>query len=381
MYQYSPNHNAVFPGSGPAYRWRLNVGAKINGGLAIVGDTLYAETFAPAVIAVDRRTGKLLWRTTVPNIVMTTPIVADGLVIVGTGRDRVALDNGKTLIWGSPGGDEIIALRAGDGKVVWTHQTVGEDMPSPALVRVGGRDAVVFANGDDHVRALDVRSGRLLWATPIVGVSTMASAAASRGIVYVLAGVSADMHMPDHVYAVRASDGYIVWKAPYGNADCSPVVADGKVVVEDASGAGDGVLNNVYAIDTAGGRLAWSSQSNAGSLTGVGSNEEAIAAMVDRGVLFQSLPAVQKFAAFDLRTGHVLWSTPTHAAVKMSAIADNGRIYVGDTGGYLYRMAEGDGSMLAQRKFPMPFTTSSPVIVDRTLYISDWSTLYAMPVS
>jgi outer membrane protein assembly factor BamB len=384
MYQYYPSHNAVFAGREAPYRWSYRAGAKINGGLAVVGDTLYAETFAPAVIALDRRTGKLLWNAPMPNTVMTTPIVGDGLVIVGTGKDHTLVANGRTLIWGIPGGDEIVALNAGTGRVVWTYKTVGEDMPSPALVRVGSRDVVVFANGDDHVRALDLRTGKLLWSTQILGVSTMASAAAVNGVVYVLAGTSADMHLPDHVYAVRAGDGALLWQAPYGNADDSPVVGAGKVVVEDAQtfpGPPDAnAFNTVYALDAGTGRLAWKERSDSGFLTGVGSNEEAIAAMIGGNVLFQSLPAARRFAAFDLATGHVLWSTPTKAAVKMSAVARDGRIYVGDTAGVFYVLAEGDGRILDRAQYGAPFTTSSPVIVGQTLYVANTADVLAMPL-
>lgn len=384
MYQYAPDHNAVFADTGPAYSWRFDAGGQINGGLAVVGNALFAETFAPSVIALDRTDGKLLWKTRMPNVVMTTPIVADGLVIVGTGRDRVALDNGRTLIWGSPGGDEVAALDQTSGRVVWTYKTVGEDMPSPALVTIGGRDAVVFANGDDHIRALDARSGHLIWSTPMLGVSTMASAAAANGVVYVLAGVSADMHVPDHVYAVRASDGDILWAAPYGNADDSPVVAEGHVVVEDGQvfpgPASANASNDVYALDSESGRLIWGKRSDPGYFTSTGTNEEAIAALIQGGVVFQSFPAARRLVAFDLQTGHAIWSVATQAAVKMSAIAAGDRLYFGDTAGFLYTVQEGDGRVLSRRYFGRPFTCSSPVLVGSTLYIANNDRIFALPM-
>lgn len=380
MYQSRPDHNAVFAGKEPAWQWHVDAGGKINGGLAVAGNTLYAETFAPAVIAVDRRNGKVLWRTGMPNIVMTTPIVADGVAIVGTGRDRVAIDRGRDIVWGVPGGDEIVALDARTGRVRWRFKTVGEDMPSPALARVGGRDAVIFANGDDRVRALDVRTGHLLWSTPLLGVSTMASAALKDGLAYVLAGPSAASHLPDHVYAVRVSNGSIAWKAPYGNADCSPVLGRRNVFVEDAQTDTGRAFNDVFALDAPTGRLRWSYESGFGTFTSVGSNEEAIAGMVDRGVLFQSLPAASRFAAFDESTGRVLWSIRTDAAVKTSAIALDGHVYFGDTAGVFYALDEGNGRVAARKQFDKPFTTSSPIVVGRTLYIANWATLWAIPL-
>lgn len=383
MYQYQPNHNAVFSSAEPAHEWRYNAGGRINGGLAVVGATLYVESFAPAVTALDRNTGRVLWRTRMPNLVMTTPIVAEGLVIVGTGTSHIAVNHGRTLIWGVPGGDEIAALDVSSGRIVWTYRTVGEDMPSPALATVGTREAVVFANGDSHVRALDLRTGRLIWSTPLLGSSSMASAAVDGGIVYVGVSVWTGTN-PDHVYAVRASDGRIVWVAPYGNSDSSPVVAEHHVAVEDdlmlpgppnADGA-----NDVYALDTGSGNLIWGRRSGRGYFTGVATNEGAIAGMIERGVLFHSFPAARRFVAFDLITGNTIWSMKTAAAVKMSAVAADGRLYFGDTAGVLYTVREGNGHVLARRHFAAPFSCSSPVIVGSTLYIADGSTVEALPL-
>jgi outer membrane protein assembly factor BamB len=384
MYQYAPGHNAVFPDDAPAHHWHFDAGAKINGGLAVVGDAIYLETFSKQLIALDRRDGHVLWRAQLPNIAMTTPIVADDLVVVGTGRDNVLEQTHTHLVWGVPGGDEVAAFDAGNGRLRWTYKTVGEDMPSPAFVSVRGRDAVVFGNGDDHVRALDIRTGRLLWSTPVQGVATMSSAATAEGLVYVLAGVAAGMHEPDHVYAIRASDGSIAWSAPYGNADDSPVLGDGRVFVEDAqmvSGpARANAINDVYALDARTGHLEWVRNTGAGYFTHVATNEEAIAAMVDRGVLFQSLLAARRFAAYDTAQGRVLWAISTDAPVKMSAVAAGGRVYVGDTAGVLYTLDEGTGRVLSRRTFPKPFTCSSPVIVGSTLYVANESTVYALRI-
>lgn len=384
MYQYDASHNAAFADAQPAHRWTFDAGAKINGGLAVVGDTIYFDTFGRDAIALDRRSGRVLWRTHLTNVAMTTPIVADGLAIVGTGRDHTLVQTPQRLVWGVPGGDEIAGLDAATGRIRWTYHTVGEDMPSPALVRAGGRDLVVFSNGDDHVRALDVATGHLVWSTPVEGVSTMSSAAVDDGTVYVLSGVAAVMHRPDHLYAIRGSDGHVLWTAPYGNADDSPVVGSGRVFVEDAqtfsAPANVDAVNDVYAVDAGTGRLAWARNSGAGFFTRVGTNEQAIAGMVDRGVLFQSLPAARHFAAYDADQGRGLWSVPTQAAVKMSAVAANGRLYVGDTAGVLYTIEEGSGRILATRRFPHPFTCSSPVIVGATLYVANDSTVNAVPL-
>lgn len=169
-------------------------------------------------------------------------------------------------------------------------------------------------------------------------------------------------------------NGVIAWTAPYGNADASPTIADGRLFVEDAQTTqarpGRNAWNDVYALDAERGRLLWSYESGRGFLTRIGTSEEAIAGMLHRAVLFQSLPAARRFAAFDARTGRVLWSTRTDAAVKMSAIVFDRRVYVGDTAGVLYTLSEGDGRVLRRRRFGSFFTCSSPVIVGKTLYVA-----------
>ena len=382
MYQNSPDHDAVFAGGSAPHRWQRDVGAKINGGLAVSANRLFVETFAPSVAALDRRDGREIWDTPMPDVVMTTPIVAGGLVVVGTGRDGVLEETPRRTIWGRPQGDEIVALDERTGAVRWRYHTIGEDMPSPALVDARGRSAIVFANGDDHARALDVRSGRLLWSVRVDGVATMSSANASGGVVYVDAGPPASAHRPSHVYAFRAADGARLWSAPYGNADVSPVLGRDVVVVEDAqTGAapGAGAFNDVEALDAGSGRLRWSYRSPRGAFSRVGSSEEAVAGTIDRGVLLQSLPAASRFAAFDLESGRLLWSAPTRAAVKMSALAWHGRVFVGDTSGEWYVFDERSGRIVSRERFARPFTCSSPVIVGSTLYVADWDEIYARP--
>ena len=131
MYQHSPDRNAVFPQYQIAKDWSYDAKAKINGGLALAGNVLLFETFAHQVVAVDVRTGRELWHAPLPNIAMSTPIVAGNTVYIGTGRNGV-LDRswnpvlkfefrGKD-VWGVPGGDEIAAFDLRTGARRWVDR-------------------------------------------------------------------------------------------------------------------------------------------------------------------------------------------------------------------------------------------------------------------
>lgn len=384
MYQYFPNHNAVFSGP-PAVSWAHRLGRKINGGLALVHGSLYVESFDGRVSALNARTGALEWSTPVGGVVMTTPIIADGVVIVGTGTSSVLTESAQRVVWGRPQGDAVIGLDAGDGRIIWRHHTVGEDMPSPALERINGRSAIVFANGDNHLYALAVHDGHALWIHKVNGISSMSSAATDRGVVFVVIGGTSFSKYGDRLLAVDAARGRILWSAPYGNADCSPTVAYGRVFVEgSASQSGlpsnRNAFNDVSAIDERTGKLHWRWYSGYGTFTGAGSDEEAIAGMAADGALYEAIPATDEFAAFDAVSGKVRWKIPTDAAVKMSAVEKNGRLYFGDTGHTFYTVDARSGHVINRRTYPSFFSVSSPLIVGDTLYVANDDVVRAVPL-
>lgn len=384
MYQYRADHNAVFARAAHAVSWVRRLGGKINGGLAFDRGALFVESFDHRVSAIDARTGRVSWSVAVPGVVMTTPIVADHLVIVGTGTARVLTQTPERLIWGRPQHDAILALDEGTGRVRWRRTTIGEDMPSPALVRIRGTDAIVFANGDDHLRAWAVRDGHTIWQHAVDGIASMSSAGADHGRVFVVIGAGSHSGTQDHLIAIDPNSGRISWGAPFGNADCSPAIAGGLVFVEgsdtDASRAPPNAFNDVEAVDERTGRVRWRWYSGFGAFTNTGSNEEGIAGLAVDGEFYESIPATDRFVAFDALTGRVRWSLHTQAAVKMSAVEKKGLLYFGDTDGTFYVVDAHSGKVLSRRTYPSFFTTSSPVIFGSTLYVANDKSLRAMPV-
>jgi outer membrane protein assembly factor BamB len=384
MYQYRADHNAVFPSFQRPVSWSKTLGGKVNGGLAFDRGVLFVESFDKRVSALDARDGRLLWSTPVSNIVMTTPIVADHLVIVGTGTSRVLTETARRLVWGRPQGDEVVALDEGSGRMRWRRRTIGEDMPTPALVNIRGTDAIVFANGDDHIRAWSVRDGHTIWERAVDGIASMSSSALDGGRVFVVIGDGSHSGTQDHLIAIDPQAGRIVWGAPYGNADCSPAIAGGMVFVEgsnsDASHAQPNAFNDVEAVDERTGIIRWRWYSSYGNFTNTGSNEEGVAGLAADGAFYEGVPATNEFIAFDGRTGRIRWRLHTSAAVKMSAVEKNGRLYFGDTGGTFYVVDAQSGIVAARRAYPWLFSVSPPVIFGDTLYVANDHAVRAIPL-
>ena len=385
MYQYQPNHNAVFAGPAQGYSWHQRLGGKVNGGLAIVNGTLYVEGFDRRLYALDAQSGRVLWIAALQNIAMTAPIVADGLVVVGTGSNQPLMQSPSQTIWGRPEGDYIQAFYTRDGSLAWQQRTSGEDMPTPVLVNVNGENVLIFANGDNHARALRLRDGSLLWTRPTQGIATMSSAAAIGTTAYFIAGVPSPGSLHDSIYAVDAKTGTALWRAPLGNVDCSPTIDGGTLFVEGSGfdakrSAAFSTFSDVVAVDANSGKMKWSWRSGWGYFTPTASHEQAIAGLAVNGMLYQSIPATSDFVAFDA-AGHSRWKLRTDAPVKMSAVLSNGKLYFGDTGNTLYVVDAASGQIIGGRTYSSYFTVSPPVIVGATLYVANDDTILAIPLS
>ncbi|HUY41577.1 MAG TPA: PQQ-binding-like beta-propeller repeat protein [Candidatus Dormibacteraeota bacterium] len=407
MYQYRADNNAVFAAPAWDVAWSRRLGGRVNGALSIVGDTLYVESFDRHLYALDARTGRVRWQSMrLANIAMNAPLVSNGLVIVGTGNNRWLYDTPQGALMGVPGGDVVYAFDARSGALVWRRAVRGQAMPTGVIASVGGRPALLFAAGDGVVRALSLHDGSLLWRTAYPGFDSMSSLVATGGLVVGASAVSpqaglriyrkAQWNLLDEeswTWAVRATDGRIAWTSPHGWGDSSPVAADGRIFVESmfvpirtqsqlrhgmTISDGTPLQSRVYALDAANGAKVWEYDDPAvGPYIPGGTLELAIAGTYAGGVFYDSLSFSEQLAAFDAKTGRVLWTVRTRAPVRMSPVVYDGNVYFGDVAGYFYVVRAFDGDVESRLRFPVGFSASPPVVVGRTLFVADGDTIYA----
>ena len=384
MYQHSPDRNAVFQGYAIPNDWSYDAKGKINSGLALTGNTLLFTTFSHKLVALDVRTGRELWHAKLPNVTMSTPIVAGNTVYVGTGSNGVLKRNlvqrvqfFQKDVWGTPAGDEVAAFDLDTGKPRWQHRTVGENMPS--AVYDSGR--LIFANGDWHAYALSAGTGRQLWSTDLGGVSTMASAVLA-GKAVVVAVCKRGMRESSAI-ALDSSTGKILWRSPYGHCDAAPAYADGKVFVSSLLPGATGLSGKtvVAALDAKSGQPLWVYRGPEGLWSIVGSSEAAIAGAYAGGTYYQPAPFTDDLLAFDANTGKVKWNFNTTGPVKMSPVISNGRVYVGDTAGLFYTIDARTGKLLELREFSKPFTTSPPIVAGNKVLVVNGMSVDAIPLS
>jgi outer membrane protein assembly factor BamB len=385
MYQNGTTHNAVLPLDFPAVSWSRDVHAKINGGLAYDGRYLYAVDFDDELMALDPKDGTIAWRARADDVLMSTPIVAEGMVFVGSGTNAVLYDRPTGTVWGAKNGNHWLAFRTGDGREVWSYPTVGEAMPSAAYLA----GQLIFATGDNLATAVVAATGKPVWTAPIPGVPTMGSTMVHDGYAFFTTTLGKSMYdspTRNHTIALGTTDGKQRWSVPYGNSDCTPTVAQGMVFVE---GVTDGPIgpreawgtNDVSALDEQSGALRWHYLSPKGPFTAVGSNERGITGTYEGGVLYQAVPVTNSMIAFRAADGRILWQMHTTAPVKMSPVIAGGKVFFGDTVGMFYVLDAKTGETLQAVPYDKPYATSPPVIVGGTLFVANNDTIRAFPLN
>ena len=208
----------------------------LHGGLAADESSLYVSGGYGELVALNQNDGAVLWRTPLTAGSRAAPTVYAGRVYIKT------LDN------------NLSALNAADGKILWTYEGVGETTGLLGTAPVAGDDLMViaaFSSGD--LVALRPENGAVLWSDRLINPLQMSALAT-------LADIRAApvIDLNDTVYAISyggrmvAIDkrtGARLWTRELNGAQ-TPTVNNNTLFFVSA----EGVLN---ALDAGSGATIW----------------------------------------------------------------------------------------------------------------------------
>jgi outer membrane protein assembly factor BamB len=326
--------------------WRFTRGNYVSTP-TVVNGVAYVGSGDGTLSALRASDGTLLWRYTTKGTVDDSPLVVNGVVLVNANVDQ--------------GPAYLYALRASDGSLLWRYATPQGFAYMPTVV-----NGVAYTDAPEGLVALRVSDGTLLWRYSRVSTGTGFSfMTVLNGIVYTIgtkfSSVALDA-VSDHtggyllqtnaaivpskektpfksavasVYALRASDGALLWQYSMNNGKDNwgtfLSVVNGVVYV----GANVDVdTNYIYALQASNGSLLWRSTTK----------DALSSALVTNGIIYVGSDGTMY--ALRASDGSVFWRSAIYGIVLNMPILVGGLLYVGTTSGFVYAMQAGNGSLL-----------------------------------
>jgi outer membrane protein assembly factor BamB len=262
--------------------WRRRTAKVYDSTPAVSGSRLFVGSFKPAgVQALDRATGKRLWRLVAGGAVESSPVVVDGIVYA-TSADR-----------------RVYAIDEETGKVRWAFRTGGEVKDSPTVAN----GLVYVANYAAEVFALDAKTGAVRWRRAVGGVrgDRIYSSVPVDGNFAYLATVRGT------ILALDARDGRTRWEQSIpGYVYSTPAIGHGRLFIGNYQGV-------VYAFNAQTGRPSWRER--------VGGTISGSPTIIGDLVYVSSLSNKRSFA-LSVRDGRRRWQHPDGRYVTGIATRD-----------------------------------------------------------
>jgi outer membrane protein assembly factor BamB len=381
QFRIGPQNNAVVDGTLQT-SWRIETGSQISASPTVDDGTLYLGNNNGTLLAIDVRNGQVLWKSHVPNPLMSAPLIYGDLVIVGEGDPTSRTSSPSEPVMVGQGPSALIAFDRASGNVRWQTMLKGSAMPTPAIIN----GILVNHDGAGWVNGLDPATGDVRYAHSIGSMASMSAILPVGDGDFITAGVGSNA-----AWRMHADGGSIVWRSPFskgasGIGDCPPV-SDGTrvfcdyvspVLPDTSTVIGNLTVERVYALDTITGASVWDVALESGFLPI--RNEAAIPLLAD-GRLYLGSAIAPWMHALDAASGMLLWETPTRGAVKGGIVEVGGVVYFGDLGGFLWALDAQTGRVLGDRFMDTAFNVGSPIVVGKTLIIgSDSGAVVALPL-
>lgn len=295
----------------------------------------------------------ILWKVKTDGPVVSSPILADGMIYVGSNDQH------------------LYAIDASTGLVEWKYKTNGEICSTP-LVTNG---TVLFLSYDGFFYALDEVDGSLIWKFKTGGESKflvkdyfnhsfqpdfwdfyLSSATADKNRVFFGSSDST-------VYALNIQSGDLIWRYKAGaSLHSSPAIADDLLII----GGWDG---KIYALDASTGKEEWQYATGQDTAQYIWLGIQASPSIEKGAAYIGSRDA--KFYALDMGRGDTIWTCNGFdmSWIPSSAAIGKENIYVGSSDAFRFYSINKETGKINYATKTNSYTFSSPAIDNEMAYI------------
>jgi outer membrane protein assembly factor BamB len=358
-YGYDAGRTRFFPNSkslNPPFRrgWSFYGSSLLEFPPVIHGTSMYMIDDSGLLTALDKRTGRTLWKAQVGTLAAASPTVGQGLVLA-------PLLSTNPNAGQNPGAGRFVGVSQKTGRIVWSRDIPPGTESSP----LAWDGTVYFGSQDGTFYALRVSDGHQLW--------TYHAAGAVKGGPSLSAGILYFGDYAGRVYALRASDGHEVWAVGTNGAQLgfgsgqfysSPAIAFGRVYMGNTDG-------RVYSFAAHSGQLAWA--------TSTGAYVYASPAVEDTPGLGPTVYIGSydgNFYAFDARTGGVRWTHNAGGKISGSPTIVGDVVYYANLGA---KTTAGLDVRSGREVFSFPEGAFNPVIADpKAVYLTGYANLFEL---
>lgn len=329
-------------------KWVAPIGL-VNSSPSIVKGTLYVGSYDGHLYAVAADTGQVRWKRKLGNPVYASPAVVDGRVYVCCTGEQGVREKEKQQTC------RMVCLGAADGKTVWDHPLIRDDVTYDLGNWAGGWASpvvdgkhVYIGSDDRFIYALDRATGDVTWKYLTEG-RVHAAQTLVEGTLY------SGCH-DGYAYALEAATGKLKWKFKTGSLVNSTVAfRDGQVYF----GSYD---KHIYALKAMDGTLLWKTETD----PGITSHIVASPSVTDDAVFIGTWPGAMY--ALERKTGKVRWRTPLGGRIQASSTLANGVVYT-LAFNRLAGLDVNTGKIVWEQKIGNAFATSTPTLVSGALYV------------
>lgn len=335
--------------------WTFSSDANVISTPAVSGDLVVFGNHQGRVDALSINNGKVRWSFRTAGSVFSSPAVNHPLPAAHNPSATIRRTSPPDrIVFGSTDGN-VYCLNGKNGKLIWKFATGAAVLGSPLI----DSNVVYIGGSDHHIRAIDLNSGRQLWA-----FDGLKGPVVSKPLLYedkLILGA-----WDTYLYALDKKTGSLIWKWTNGSAvrnlspaSCTPVAHNGVVYIV----APDRYLT---AIDANSGSTLWrTNQSTVRESIGLSANGELIFAktMNDTVVAFRTGRELQP-AAWKLNAGYGYDHVPSMLVER------DGEVFFGTRSGVVYCVDSRTPKVLWSHKLDNSMVNTVRVLNNRQVLVS-----------